>query len=631
MSELSSIPGAAPGGAVGHPLPPWRRFHQGAVIIILALGLALYAYTLNFPFVFDDYIYLVDNPLMKDGHSFVWMGDFVKFANHSRDLGLDPDLSTNLILRPFAYLTFYLNFMLDGMIPRGFRAVNIMTHCANAVLLFLLLSRVLGTSRKRGVADPFSVGFISLSAALLFLVHPLQIESVTYIVQRFTSLGTFFYLLTILTYLMANGAGDWASSRWLRAVSVGSLITGMFTKEFLFTVPFMIILLDWLVIGTALNVVVRRALPYLFCLPIIPLLIVFTASAQTEGGAYVSAAFNITNGAGYPQYHYALTQLCVIMTYLRLLILPMGLHIDWDFPLFTSFLQGPVMVSALAIAVMLAGTWYGYRRYGKDVRHALLCYSILWFFMTISIDSSIIPLPDLVAEHRTYLPSIGILCALACGADLVRTASGGRRRLRYYAIHVLMLIWIMTLAAATTWRHQVWRSEISIWKDSIAKSPKKARPWLNLAAAYYERKQPDLAAFCLRNATLLQPGYAVAYRDLGRVLNELGRHREALSSLLVGVSLAPGDYKQHHELAVAYTGLGDFEHGEVEFLKGIRLCPAYRPTHLALGDLYVKRQQHGKALEQLTIAASLHPLDHAHQQLVDRMTEWVRQEQSRDP
>ena len=600
-------------------------------MLVLALGLSLYAYTLNFPFVFDDYIYLVDNPLMKDGHSFVWKGDFVKFANHSKDLGLDPDLSTNLILRPFTYLTFYLNFVLDGMMPRGFRAVNILTHCANAVLLFLLLLRVLGTSRKRGVADPFSAGFIALSAALLFLAHPLQIESVTYVVQRFTSLGTFFYLLTVLTYLMANSAGDWVSARWLRVVSVGSLITGMFTKEFLFTTPFMIILLDWLVIGAAWNVVIRRVLPYLFCLPIIPILIVFTASAQTEGGAFVSAAFNITNGAGYPQSHFALTQLCVIMTYLRLLIVPVGLHIDWDFPLFTSVLQGPVMASALAIAAMLAGTWYWYRRHGQDARHALFCYSILWFFMTISIDSSIIPLPDLMAEHRTYLPSIGILCALACGADLVRTASGSRRRLRFYAVPALMLIWIMTLATATTWRHQVWRSELSIWKDSIAKSPQKARPWLNLAAAYYERKQPDVAAACLHKATLLKPRYAVAYRDLGRVLNELGRHRDALSALLVGVSLAPGDYKQHHELAVAYAGLGDLEHGEAEFLEATGLCPSHRPTHLALGDLYVKRQQHGKALEQLTIAASLQPLDRAYQQLVDRMAELVRQEHSREP
>ena len=610
--------------------PSRLRFRVLAVILILALGLLLYGYTLSFPFVFDDHIYLVDNPLMKDIHSFAWMGDFTKFANYSKSLDLDPDISTNMILRPVTYLTFYFNYLIDGMNPRGFRAVNIVIHCANAMLLLFMVSRILRMSGKRGTRSGFSADFIALSAALMFLVHPLQIESVTYIVQRFTSLGTLFYLVTILTFLKANHSENSPAARWWRAASVASLIVGMLTKEFLFTAPFMLILLDWLVMGTPVKVACQRTLPHLFCLPIIPVLIMFTAAAQNDGSPGLSATLNITNGAGYAPAHYALTQLSVVLTYLRLIFIPVGLNLDWDYPLSTSLLQGSALMSALVIAGILGGLWYWYRQRGQDVRHALLCYAVLWFFMTLAIDSSIVPLPDLMAEHRAYLPSIGILCALACGADLLRTERCNRRRLRYL-IPALILIWIMTLATATNLRHQVWRSEISIWKDIAAKSPRKFRPLFNLATAYFEKGQPQEAAACIRKAIPLSPQCFVAYRNLGRVENSLGRHREALEALRIGVWLAPDDHEQHHELGLAYAGLGDVKQSKIEFMKAISLRPSYRPTHLALGALYVNLQQYDKALEQLRIAATLQPLDPTQRQLANQLAQLAAQQRRNSP
>lgn len=590
-----------------------------AVILILALGLLLYGYTLSYPFVFDDYIYLVDNPLMKNLRSFVWMGDFSMFANYSKNQGLDPDLSTNLILRPATYITFYFNYLLDGMNPRGFRAVNIVIHLTNALLLFLIVSRVLRTSRKHNQTPVFSTNFIALGTALLFLAHPLQIESVTYIVQRFTSLGTLFYLLTVWTYLQANAAGDTRAARWLRAASLASLVTGMFSKEFLFTAPFMLILLDWLVMGSPLQTVFRRALPYLFCLPLIPVLIIFTAVAQHTDSTTLSAAFNITNGNGIPQYHYALTQLSVILTYLRLLLIPVGLNLDWDYPLTTSFWQGGPMVSTAVFGGILLAGWYLYRRYGQDVRYALLFYSILWFFMTLMIDSSIVPLPDLLAEHRTYLPSIGFLCALACGADVFRSRYCNRPRWRY-VIPALMVAWILTLAIATNLRQQVWHSEISIWKDTTSKSPNKFRPWFNLGTAYAEHEQPLEAITCYRKALLLQPSYFVGYRNLGRVYNNLGRHREALDTLLMGVWLVPNDHEQHYELGRAYEGLGQTRQGKRELLTALQLCPSYRQAHLLLSILCTKLKEYDEALAHLKTAATLQPLDPTQHQFASQLT-----------
>ncbi|MBI5773858.1 MAG: hypothetical protein HZA89_08970, partial [Verrucomicrobia bacterium] len=144
MRPGSHLPLAGDASAASQPAIPhstdrlWNDF--GFRLVVLCgfggIGLLLYGHTLSFPFVFDDQMYLLNNPLLHDTRSFVFQGgDFSSFATYAERIGLPRDLSTNFILRPVAYLTFHLNYLLDGMNPRGFRAVNIALHCANAFLL----------------------------------------------------------------------------------------------------------------------------------------------------------------------------------------------------------------------------------------------------------------------------------------------------------------------------------------------------------------------------------------------------------------------------------------------------------------------------------------------------------------
>jgi len=601
------------------------RFHAAALGIIVATGVLLYGHTLSFPFVFDDHVYLVDNPLVKDARSFVFNGDFVSFSTYSRRMGLDPDLSTNFILRPFAYLTFYINYALDGMRPRWFRAVNIAIHCSNAVLLFLILSRLLRASPKRGSLSSFSEGFIALGSALLFLAHPLQTESVTYVVQRFTSLGTFFYLLTILTWLLSNASESGTASRWFRCGSVAALVIGMLTKEFLFTAPFMIALLAWLVMDTPLKTACKRALPHFLCLPIIPSLIVLTAWAQHHGSASVSAALNITNpyGPDY-QYHYALTQPSVILAYVRLILLPYGLNLDPDYPMCTSPLQPRFFMSALAILAILVGSWLWYRQRQRGVRRSLIFFSVLWFFLTVAPDSSVVPLPDLMAEHRSYLPSIGAFCALACVGDLLRTHFS-HLRAAHHVIVAYAGAWIVALCAGTFFRHEVWRSEIAIWSDTVAKSPNKLRPLLNLGTAYYEHGKPVEAAACFHRVIQIAPSCAVAYLNLGKMMNAAGKFQDALAVLQAGLRHAPDDPDLHFELGVSQCGLGQIQEGEKSFKRAIQHRATHVRSHLNLGLIYAKSRQYEQALEYYRKADALRPLDPQSRQIVSQIETVLRQ------
>lgn len=586
-----------------------RRFPSLAVAAILAAGLLLYGRTLPFPFVFDDHIYLVGNPLMKDLHSFAFPADFAAFATLAGRMGLDPDLSTNFILRPLGYLTFHLNFALGGLNPAGYRAVNIAVHLVNALLVFAIVRRLMAPRPGGDPLPPFSAAFVPFLAAMLFLAHPMQIESVTYVVQRFTSLGTMFYLLTVLAHLRSIAAERRGVAVAFRAASVAALLAGMLTKEFLVTAPLMLVLIDRAMLGTSWRRAAFRALPHLLCLPLIPALVLLTAAAQHAGAGGIVTALNIANPRG-PDYagQYALTQPGVIATYLRMLVAPGGFNLDPDRPLCVAWHEARVLAPAALLALLGAVALAWPRRRGGGIRGALLRGGVLWFFVTIALDSSIVPLPDVMAEHRAYLPSVGLLVALACAVDLLRTALPARRPAMLAAV-AACAVWVVLLGAATWIRHGAWSSELAMWSDVVAKSPGKARAWLNLGVVRYERREMNEAAACFGKVMELVPGCPIPYVNLGTMRNIEGRFREGLEASAAGLRFAPEDVSLRYNLGVALCGLGRAAEGVQVFEEALRLRATHRPTHLALGQVYAGMGRYADALGHFKIAGALQPLD----------------------
>ena len=597
------------------PTEAVHRFHKAALAIVAVLGVLLYGNTLAHPFVFDDYVYLLNNPLVKDPHSFGFPAHFAEFVNFSRRAGLDPDLSINFVLRPVSYFTFYLNYWMDGMKPPGFRVVNILIHCVNAFLLFQIIFLILRTSPLRGSLSFFSTGFIALTSAILFLVHPLQIESVTYVVQRFTSIGAFFYLLTLLTHLLSAGVQETRRARIYRGLSVSSLILGMLSKETVFTAPFLIVIVDGMVMGTPWKVALKRAIPHLLCLPIIPAIVFATSQATNTGDATPSAMIDIVNFCGYSRAEYALTELSVVVTYLRLILIPMGLNLDWDYPLSTSLLQGKVLLAVALIATIVGSTWGCYRRKNRGVRQALMFCGVLWYFLGLIVSSSIVPLPDLMAEHRVYFASIGALTALACGLDLLRTRFLGQREIRYL-MPGGVVAWILMLSLVTIDRNRIWSSDIRLWEDCAYKSPRKARTWFNLAGAYYVNGRMEDAERCNRKAIALAPGYVSAYVNLATIEILLGRDEAALEVAQAGLQVAPGSCELHYCTGVAFAGLRN-AHASIEAInRALTINPRHRRSHLVLANIYHYLNRNDEALNHFRIAAKIRPLEPEYRQTV---------------
>jgi tetratricopeptide (TPR) repeat protein len=586
--------------------------HAAMLALLMGLCARLYVWTVDFPMAFDDHTYLKDNPFFRDGSNFDYLKDFNEFANRPAKIGSDPDYAVNAILRPVAYASFRLNYLWDAFNPRWFRAGNIVIHAFNSILIYALVNILLRRSKFAGGLKRGSVLFISASAAMLFAAHPLATESVTYIVQRFTSLVVLFSLLGLFLYFNSFSV----ASRWRRWLLQGgaliAVVLAMQTKEDAVMVPLLALLLDWLVVGTRLRPALLRALPLLLCLPLIPLLVFFTASAQS-GGYNLNAALNIVNSRDAPinHWHYIVTEWTVLAHYLRQLFWPKGMNLDPEWPKYESLWQGPVLLALAVLSGLLISTWALFRRFRGDVRFVLGFASVLWFFLTIAVSSALVPLPDLVAEHRSYLPSIGIFILVACLLDWLRSSDlrfGGQR----VWVPVLALLCVSALSWKTCIRNNVWRTRESLWEDTVAKSPGKYRTWGNLGAAYSDAGKNEQAVHCFREALKVEPRFQNGLLNLSNSLLRLNRPKEALDTTLQLINLdknATARPPVAFTLGLSFAGVGRFDDAISVFQNILNAMPDDPQTHKALGLVYYQTGLPHRALDHFQHAARVQPDD----------------------
>lgn len=603
------------------PPAPWLWVHPAVAGLLLALCASLYVWTADFPMAFDDHTYLKDNPFFRGGNTFDYLKDFNEFVKRPFKIGSDPDYAVNAVMRPVAYASFRLNYSLDEFNPHWYRLANVAIHAVNSILLYALVTVLLRRSTLAASLQRGSVLFISATAALLFAVHPLATESVTYIVQRFTSLVVLFSLLSLCLYF-ASCAVQSRWSRWLlRGGAVVAVLLAMQTKEDAFMIPLLAVLLDWLVLGTRLRAAAVRALPMLLCMPLIPVLVFMTAAAQ-HGGFSFDAAMNIVNSRDEPvsHWHYFVTELTVMTHYLRQMFWPKGMNLDPEWPLYGSLLQGPVLLALAVLGGMVLTAWGLFRRFRGDARFVLVFACVGWFFITISVSSALTPLPDFVAEHRSYLPSIGIFIVVACLLDWVRSSSSGlRARMLRVGIPVFTLLCVGALSWKTCIRNNVWRTRESLWEDTVAKSPGKYRTWGNLGAAYSDAGKNEKAVHCFREALKVEPRFQNGLLNLSNSLLRLNRPKEALDTTMQLINI---DRNATTKPPVAFTlglslaGVGRYDEAVAVFRDILRAMPNDPQTHKALGLVYFQTGLPHRALDHYHAAAQVQPGDPQLQKLI---------------
>jgi tetratricopeptide (TPR) repeat protein len=411
-------------------------------------------------FQFDDYNVIVDN-----GGVHTW-GAFLA--------GLPRGI------RPLLKFTYTLNWT-SGLGLFGFHLVNVGLHAANAVMLFFLATRIGGPPVSR---------FAALLPALLFAVHPVQTEAVTYISGRSVSLMAFFYLGSLLAYLRGRERGG----RFLQYVASPILFfLAAASKEVALTLPFALILCEaarrerdgW---KEALR---AQAVHW----GLLAALAVFLF-AHAGYARLIEACFGIRGAVAN-----LLTQVHGIGYLLSRLAMPYAMNIDPDLPVFSPGSPVP-LPEALLLAALLAAGIVGLKN------RSMAGFGILWFFLHLLPTNSFIPRLDVANDRQLYLPSWGLFLALAAGVDLLREKLGARR------VTAVAAVLVVALGALTVSRNTVYRSEVALWEDSARKSPGKARAWNNLGYAYQQAGRfRDAEAAYLRSLRI-DPGYALARGNL---------------------------------------------------------------------------------------------------------------------
>ncbi|QWV94358.1 tetratricopeptide repeat protein [Geomonas oryzisoli] len=605
------------------------------ILLVLAVGFAVYSNIIWAPFVFDDQPFLAGNPLVKD---------FGFFTDPQRvfALPINPDLKNNFMLRPVAYFTFALNYAFHGLDVGGYHVVNLLVHLVNALLVYLLVWLTLRTPLFLGEegeggeeagqpAQRFC--YLPLVCSLLFVCHPLQTQAVTYVIQRFVPLVAFFYVGTLVLYVAARLARAKAARTGLYLGALLACVLAMKTKENAFTLPVLILFYEWVFFRDAFTCPrLLRLLPFALTMAIIPVkLMQLSARGGTAPGGTVAGAVNLVNFKQVSSWEYLMTQFGVIATYLRLLLLPVGQNFDYDYPLQRAFLTPAVLLPlALLLALAAVGAWllFRSRRDPRCAPLALVGFGVWWFFITLSVESSVVPIDDLIFEHRAYLPSAGFFMAAVTGFFfLLPRRAGAPMATSRPAVAVLALL-VTASAAAAYARNTVWQTPVALWRDAVQKSPAKHRPHFSLGVALANTLPPwhtddvnvmlqpmdagqnEVLAEVVREfqtAIRIDPQSAAAHTFLGGALLVQKRYREAADALAIAARLEPNDARPHAFMGQVLEAQGDLAGARRKYQQAIAVDPSAQYAHLFLALLNVRERRHAEALAEYETAYALSP------------------------
>jgi tetratricopeptide (TPR) repeat protein len=349
----------------------------------------------------------------------------------------------------------------------------------------------------------------------------------------------------------------------------------------------------------------RRALrlaPLLLTMLIVPFTLM---RAGQPAGEMISGGGEPPPGGYVPltRGEYLLTQFRVAATYMRLLFLPVNQNIDYDYPVYTSFFAPEVFLPFLLIVSLFGlGVLFLYRSGRGRPEFGLIGFGVLWFFATLSVESSVIPIPMLINEYRLYLPSAGAFLAIAAGGVILLGMLEARKAL----FSVFMLV-PLVLALAAHSRNAVWASEAGLWEDVVAKSPGKLRAHYNLGVIYHERGKIDEALKHYKEALGIMPDVAEVQNNIGVAYLSLGMPEKAIEHNLEALRLKPDMAGAHNNLGLAYTTKGFPRKAEEHYLKALELRPGHAEAHNNLGTLYGAEGRLEEAVEHFQKALRIMP------------------------
>ncbi len=619
-------------------LSRWATLWAAGLIALATF--TVYSNTFRNPFIFDDGPCISGNPTIRS----LWPIGRV----------LSPPVGTAVQRRPIVNLSLAINYAISGDEVWSYHALNLLGHLLAALLLFGIVRRTLLSAslqeRWRRAALP-----LAFTVALLWAVHPLLTEAVTYVVQRTEVLAGLFYLLTL--YCLIRGAGSnpktgtgtatdggsdcatlqpvaepvpvfissargWA---WY-AGAVAACALAMGSKEAAISAPLVVLLYDRVFLSPSWRAVFRRRWALYVGLASTWAVILVMLPRGYEG----TRVFAVPQGAeavrmigeNYRTIDYTLAQFGVIAHYLWLCFWPHPLVVDYG--LYTAQTAWQIVPYALLIGGLLAAALAAFRY------QPWLGFLGVWFFAILAPSSSVVPLfQQIAAEKRMYLPLAAVATVVTIGGYLAgrRLIARGilsRRAAQITGVGLILLVGI-ALAALTLARNATYRDQVLIWDDVVAKMPDNARAHNNLAVELLAVGRADKAITHCRKALELKPRFVDPYNNLGMALASCGRTQDAITQYRKAVELKPDYAEAHNNLGNALAVLNRVDEAMAEYRKALQLKPDYIQPYVNLGVAYVKQGRTAEAMAEYRKALELDPDDaEAHNNLGNVLAELKR-------
>jgi len=509
------------------------------LFLLIIFVVIIYSSSIKGPFVFDDISSIQDNPQ-------------IRLTKLTLDGIIRAGFESPCKTRPLANISFALNYYFNRYDVAGYHVVNILLHIATATILFYFVKATLvllsasnitfksekSTSSQSPISNEHL--FISFFTAFIWLVHPLQTQSVSYVVQRMNCMSAMFYILSLLLYVRARLTSNKGKKLTL---FLGCTVTGILSlgsKEIAATLPFFVFLYEWYFFQDLSLTWLKRNSIYLIGFLLVAMLLVFFYL----GGHPIERILSSYSKRDFTLWQRVLTEFRVVIYYISLIIFPhpVRLNLLHDFSISRSFLD-PVttLLAFVTISGLLATAFW------LAKKERLLSFCILWFLGNLVIESSVIAL-EIIFEHRNYLPSMLFIFAFVILAY------------RFVTSKRLLAVLLCTVAVIFSfWTYQrniIWSDDVVLWQDCVKKSPHQPRQHYNLGVVLAHRGNLDDAIKHYRTAIKLKSDYLDAYYNLGNALARKGEAETAIFYYRKTLQLNPNFFKSYYNIARVLSNQG---------------------------------------------------------------------------
>ena len=542
------------------------------VLIIAIAGLIAYLNSVEVPFILDDFGSISNNYAIHHLFDFAALWKF--YAN-----------------RVVLYFTLSLNYAVHDNGVEGYHVVNLLIHIINGLILYAIIYKLLVLPYFAGKLLSRYRKLVSVSIALLFIVHPIQVNAVSYIVQRTASLAATFYFAAVLLFIM------YRTNNKIRhfILMMFFILLAMFTKENTITIPIMLLLIElFFFVGNGKTAWYKRIVIFVIIFATVPIIpgtnLLLKGYSQSDPGV----SFKASTSMDRLQYFY--TELNVVLLYIRLMFMPDWQNFDYsnDWPVSKTIWDN---YSYLSFAIWIL---IGILTLFLIKRNRLVAFGILWFFIGLAVESTFISIKDVYFEHRLYFPCAGFLMFLAGMIFYERKPQEPGRR-RYYFKKPVLLFCIVTFVCyfvytgLTIKRNYVYSDSIRLWSDVVEKAPGSDRGHSVLGTSYlnaYDEKKKntgylDIAEKEFGKSIDIYYHSSTAHTNLAKVYLLKGEYQKCIDEAQKSLNITKSEYAEYN-IGSAYDKMGNTTQSLKAYLDGYSINNRSTFILKALGDSYYK-------------------------------------------